>query len=310
MSKKPVESEEPNIQDPVSDLLRRLGFSASVFFRSEYCGRWAVDTSGSRQIPFHLVTHGEGWLHSANGIPQRLLAGQLALFPNDTSHYLASSDRPPAPDIVNQPPPDVIEGPVTRLICGYFAFTANAEPLLASLPSTMIVDLGKAESASTRELVQLWMREAAEDWLGNDLAVDRFAELVFIHMLRGEIASGHLGGMMGALTDDRLGPVLTEIHANPGNDHSLVSMADKARMSESAFAQRFKKATGINPGAYVRSWRMHQAAQMLTETQRTMLDIAQACGYDSEVAFRKAFSATMGTAPGKYRRNHPSTGVH
>ena len=53
-------------------------------------------------------------------------------------------------------------------------------------------------------------------------------------------------------------------------------------------------------GRYVRE--SAGAARALRETERSMIDIAESVGYDSEVAFRKAFSAYFEIAPGKYRR--------
>ncbi|MFK7954779.1 MAG: helix-turn-helix domain-containing protein [Lysobacterales bacterium] len=53
---------------------------------------------------------------------------------------------------------------------------------------------------------------------------------------------------------------------------------------------------------------MQAAAGQLTSTSRSILDIATQVGYDSEVAFRKAFKATLGKAPGAYpRRDDPSS---
>ena len=65
--------------DGLSALLRQLRFRARVFFRSEYCGSWAVDSSGSRQVPFHMVCRGEGWLHRQGEAPRRMMAGQLVV---------------------------------------------------------------------------------------------------------------------------------------------------------------------------------------------------------------------------------------
>ena len=80
--------------DALSTLLRRLRFEAKVFLRADYCGVWAVDTSGERHIPFHLVTHGEGWLHMAGEAPQPMRPGHLVLFPKDAAHLLASTRTP------------------------------------------------------------------------------------------------------------------------------------------------------------------------------------------------------------------------
>ena len=166
----------------------------------------------------------------------------------------------------------------------------------------MVLDLGGASTSTVRQLVQLWMREAADQSFGSDVAVDRFAELVFIEMLRTEIAANRISGLIGALSDDRLGPILARIHRDPGASHSLEEMALAANLSESAFAQRFKKQVGMTPGHYVRHWRMQIAAEALRATTRPMADIAASIGYESEVAFRKAFRAHFETSPGRYRR--------
>ncbi len=290
--------------DPLSELLQKVRFKASVFFRAEYCGNWAVDTSGSRQVPFHLVTHGEGWLHTYGESPTRLMTGHLVMFPNDAPHVLSASPDTPDPDVINEPPAEHMEGAVTRLVCGNFSFDRRAAaPLLASLPGTMVLNLSDAASSGARELVQLWMREAAEQALGSDVAVDRFAELIFIQVLRCEMAAGRLTGIIGALADNRLGPILASIHRNPGATHTLKDMAESSLLSESAFTQRFKKQVGMTPGNYVRHWRMQTAALMLRDTQESMAEIADNIGYESEAAFRKAFRSHFDVSPGKYRRN-------
>lgn len=292
-----------NRQDSLSAILRQLDFTATVFFRDGYCGQWAIDTSGAAQVPFHLVCQGEGWLHTEGNVPKHLMAGQLVLFPHDSSHVLAASDQPALLGELNRPPPERLEGAITRLVCGYFVFDQRiAAPLLSSLPSTMVLDLSQSGDPCVRELVNLWMQEAARDSYGSDLAVDRFAELVFIAMLRVEIEQGRLQGVIGSLGDAKLGRVLASIHSAPGAPHALVDMARLAGMSDSAFSQRFKKGVGMTPGQYLKHWRMQIAARALADTNRSMLEIANSVGYDSEVAFRKAFSGHVGTAPGTYRR--------
>lgn len=294
--------------DPLSDLLRQLRFSATVYLRSDFCGLWAVDTSGGRQVPFHLVTHGEGWLHLDGREPERLLPGHLVLFPSDGAHLLASSSEIPEDVLINQSPPVVIEGAVTRLVCGFFRFDQRAaDPLLNSLPPTMVLDLSDAPTSSARDLVQLWMREAADDTLGSNLAIDRYAELVFIQILRTEMQAGRLQGVIGALADERLGPSLAAIHNNPGQEFRLAQMALDAGMSESAFSQRFKKQVGMTAGSYIKHWRMQLAQRSLTEGDLSIAQIAEDSGYDSEVSFRKAFSAHVGVAPARFRRQAKAT---
>jgi len=288
--------------DPLSELLRRLGFTADVFFRAEYCGRWAVDTSGSRNVPFHLVVSGEGWLHDS-AEPKRLLEGDLVLFPNDQPHLLSGSDSEPESAVVNRAPLPPSAGPATRLICGYFQLDRRAaEPLLDSLPSTLVANLQSSADPELAELSRLWIREAARDDIGSDLSVDRLAELVFIRMLRAEAEAGRLSGLVAALSHPRIGPILARIHQDPGANHSVQSMASDAKLSESAFAARFKAVVGRRPGEYVRHWRMHAAAARLKETDDAIERIGLEFGYESDAAFRKAFRAFFGQPPARYRR--------
>ena len=296
-------SEIVEFGDTLSDWLRRVNFRAEVFFRAEYCGRWAVDTSGSNNVPFHLVSQGEGWLHDDSNAPKQLLPGHLVFFPHDQSHILSATAERPQPEAVNPASPALVEGPATRLVCGYFLLDRLlAAPLLAGLPSTIVLNLANAPSSGARDLVHLLMREAAEKRPGSDVAVDRLAELVFIEALRTEGEAGRLSGVFNALGDSRLGPVLATIHRDPGEALRLEDMAAASSLSESAFIQRFKKSVGMTPGQYVRHWRMQIAARALRETRRSMTDIANSVGYDSEVAFRKAFRAYFEQSPGAYRR--------
>ena len=291
--------------DPLSGLLRRLHLSARVFLRAEFCGRWAVDSSGTRRAPFHLVTRGTGWLHEPGGRPARqLTAGDLVVFPNDRSHTIAHCEEAPDPAIVNQDPPAILEGSVTGLMCGYFELDRRAgAPLLDGLPGTIVIDLNDAvRHHRTATLIQLWMTEAADNAPGSAAAIDQLAYVVFIYILRQELAAGRVRGPLEALAHPQLGPVLNRIHDRPGADHAVEDLAAEAGMSRSAFAHAFKERVGMTPARYVTHWRMQEARRLLETTDHSVAQIAEDSGYSSEVAFRKAFRGFVGRPPGAFRR--------
>ena len=292
-------------QDALSALLYRLRLSARVFLRADFCGAWGVDSSGERRVPFHLVTRGSGWLHEPGRPPRELVAGELVVFPHDGSHILSNAPEPPVSAVVNQPPPESLVGAITGLMCGYFAFdNRTAGPLLAGLPGTIVLDLkDSARHHDTASLVQLWLSEAGKMGLGCDAAIDQLAYVVFIHVLRVEIQRGTLSGPIAALADPRIGPVLQLIHDNPGAPHAVEALAVRVGMSRSSFAQRFKEQTGMTPGRYVLHWRMHTARALSEGTEQSIATISDVVGYDSEVAFRKAFKRYVGVPPAQYRRH-------
>lgn len=53
---------------------------------------------------------------------------------------------------------------------------------------------------------------------------------------------------------------------------------------------------------YLAEWRMREAADMLATSGASVASIAENVGYESEVAFRKAFRRITGQTPGKLRR--------
>ena len=53
---------------------------------------------------------------------------------------------------------------------------------------------------------------------------------------------------------------------------------------------------------YLTEWRMHRAQGMLETTRRSLGDIAEACGYQSESSFSKAFKKQFGQSPGAVRK--------
>ena len=57
----------------------------------------------------------------------------------------------------------------------------------------------------------------------------------------------------------------------------------------------------MTPAAFLRAQKMHAAARLLRESNRTVLDIANQFGYDNASKFAKAFRAVIGVPPNSYR---------
>jgi len=54
--------------------------------------------------------------------------------------------------------------------------------------------------------------------------------------------------------------------------------------------------------AYLTRWRMNLAATLLRDDQATVAQVAAEVGYQSEAAFTRAFTRTLGQTPGAVRR--------
>jgi len=87
-----------NVKQALEDILRRISFRAEVFYRGQLCDDWALDTSGSGHVNFHIVCHGDCWLHlPKDNVPIQLRNGDIVVFPHDAAHVIGSSkDKPSA----------------------------------------------------------------------------------------------------------------------------------------------------------------------------------------------------------------------
>ena len=289
--------------DALSMILRGLRLKAEVYLHGNFCGAWAVDTSGKKDVPFHLIGNGVAWLHMEGRKPQRLTSGDLVVFPHDHHHIIAATEE--RPDTVNAEPDEGAEAdPVTNMICGFFHFESELHwPLLESLPEVIVLDLGMQSShPHIQQLIQLIIAELNSHQQGCYAAVNTLAHILFIHILRFQLTQGLEIGLLAALADKKISKALNDIHQHPAETWTLERLAASAGMGRSAFADQFKQLVGQTPIKYLNAWRLLEAKHLLESSSRSIIDIAEACGYQSEVVFRKAYKKEMGETPGQTRK--------
>ncbi|RBL83118.1 AraC family transcriptional regulator [Streptomyces cavourensis] len=99
----------------------------------------------------------------------------------------------------------------------------------------------------------------------------------------------------------RMDPVLRWLASNPDADPDLYHLADLACLSPYHFHRVYRAMMGETVNATVQRIRMHRAAVALGGTGASLRDVAQRAGYESDAAFNRAFGATFGISPGRYR---------
>ena len=138
---------------------------------------------------------------------------------------------------------------------------------------------------------------------GSALIVQQMAYAMLIQALRLHLgaASGDNVGWLFALADKQLNLAISSMHGNPAHQWTLQMLAEKVGMSRSTFARRFKEKVGSAPMEYLTRWRMLLACDRLKNTDDSVMQIANALGYESESAFGKAFKRVMGYSPRQHR---------
>ena len=82
---------------------------------------------------------------------------------------------------------------------------------------------------------------------------------------------------------------------------TVAELAQRFGASATLINSSFRGVYGMSPAAFLRAQKMHGAARLLRQTDRTVLDIAGQFGYDNGSKFAKAFRDVIGVSPNAYR---------
>ncbi|RXJ71890.1 AraC family transcriptional regulator [Veronia nyctiphanis] len=95
------------------------------------------------------------------------------------------------------------------------------------------------------------------------------------------------------------------IHAHISRKIGVAQLAGTVFLAESQFHQLFKEQVGMTPHQYVLEKRFTLARQLIHESQLSMAQIADSCGFASQSGFTSAFSRYFGVSPSRYRTQQP-----
>ena len=100
--------------------------------------------------------------------------------------------------------------------------------------------------------------------------------------------------------------LVEQIEKNLGDEINALAIAGEFGLSPWHFQRLFKSLVGDSLGAYIRGRRLTRAAQLLTETDKGILDIAVDLAYNSHEAFSRAFKTQYTITPKEMRAQKPS----
>ncbi|MFL6061391.1 MAG: helix-turn-helix domain-containing protein [Marmoricola sp.] len=100
-----------------------------------------------------------------------------------------------------------------------------------------------------------------------------------------------------------LGPLLTWIRENLGEDHGVEELARRSHMSPRTFARRFRAETGSTPHAWVTNQRVLAAEELLESSDASIEWIAGEVGFGNAATMRQHFGRVRGISPQGYRQS-------
>jgi transcriptional regulator GlxA family with amidase domain len=124
----------------------------------------------------------------------------------------------------------------------------------------------------------------------------------FILLLRRRLRRAGGPPALAGLRHPGLADAVLAVLQNPAAPHSVESLAASAGMRRTLFAESFSRAFGQGPSEFVQQTRLRAAARLLTSTDLPVKVIAASVGYASRSQFSRAFTASHGVDPTRYRR--------
>jgi len=260
----------------------------------------------------YIVEQGSLEIATEGDQPVVLHEKQIALMLQGTAHRTVFSDprRNTTQARLIDPSTGERLQPAINCFCGSFTVDGDlAARVLQSLPKVIVLD-GLAENPIewVDVMCELVLRELGATRPGASLMVSRLLDLLLVVILRRWAQSDDsLPGWLAAAKDERIARAVAAIHANASETLSNSELAELAGMSVSNFADRFKQVMGQGPGAYVRGWRLDQAAEALLHSSAPIEAIADRVGYTSKEAFSRAFQTKFNQSPSSWRSSRQSS---
>jgi AraC family transcriptional regulator len=90
--------------------------------------------------------------------------------------------------------------------------------------------------------------------------------------------------------------------ANLAGDVPLAEMAAACGLSVSHFSRAFRKSTGLPPHTWLLQARVEHAMTLLRQRDKSLSEIALACGFVDQSHFTRVFVQRVGLTPGSWRR--------
>ena len=96
--------------------------------------------------------------------------------------------------------------------------------------------------------------------------------------------------------------ILNYIHTNYHEKISITTLCELVNLSEGHFCRMFKQMMRRTPIEYINYYRIQNAAQLLRQTNRKLLDVALSVGFDNLSYFHSLFKKHLNCTPLEYRR--------
>ncbi len=305
--------------DAVVGLLDGVRARSAFVLRMMMDPPWSLSVRDDAPLTLICQTHGSAAIVGDSSGTTWLHPGDVALT-RGIEHYIYADDPATSPMAVIHPgnrcttlSGETLEfemslgvrtwgnsasGATRSLICTYEGRSEVSARLLDVLPAVLVVRADEWDSP----LVDLLEGEAGHEGVGQEAYLDRMLDVLLIAVLRVWFGrDGNAPAWWSAEQDPVLGPALKLIYNNPAYPWTVANLAAAVGCSRAVFARRFVDQVGEPPIAFLTSWRLALAADLLRSSQATIGAVARQVGYSTPFALSSAFKRAYGVSPNTHR---------
>lgn len=294
-------------------------------------GQWELDhpRAPDGNALYHVVLAGSCILRLRGRADVLLEAGDIAMLPRGDAHVLAAvpvpsttggSNGKTVADAAGMPAVDEemqshSNGVVTMrsnsgeasanldLLCGRFGYTANAL-LIDVLPDVVKASFARAVVPDLAGIVAMMRREAERAETGAHSIISALSTALFTMLLRAHLEQQpSAADVLALLANPRLGPSVIAMLERPAEKWTIEMLAEHSAMSRATYIRAFSALTTESPMSLLGRIRMQLAGVLLTRTSKSVGEIADDVGYQSESAFSRKFKDAFGVGPGRFRQS-------
>jgi AraC-like DNA-binding protein len=307
--------------DAVAALLDGPRAREALLLRSSMDPPWSLRIEDEAPLTVLSMVRGEAWVMPGDGEPARLGAGDVALL-RGPDPYTVADDPATRPQVAILPGQvcrslgdgkdmaeswrlgvrtwgNAADGATVMLIGTYQLDGEVSRRVLRALPALLVVRASEWDCP----VIPLLAEEIVKDEPGQEAVLDRLLDLLLIAVLRAWFArpGGEGPRWYRAYGDPVVGHALRLLHHNPAHPWTVEELARESGVSRAALARRFQELVGEPPIAFLTSWRLALAADLLLEPGATIGSVAHEVGYGTPFALSAAFKRVRGVSPREHR---------
>lgn len=173
-------------------------------------------------------------------------------------------------------------------------------PVLSASGITVLSFDGDSKGNEVGLIEAAWMECVREDY-GFEINVRYLLDRLFLQLgkKRPEIPSANL--RRTAHYNERMKKMLTYINEHFQEHVTVRDIAASASISESECLRCFRNVLELSPIAYLKMYRLQNAADLISSTQWKISYIGGLCGFNEMSYFGKSFKEAYGCTPREYR---------